>query len=114
MSPKLSSNFNDQPFLDRELLVYKIIKHELRTRIFLLLFLYPELNVSEIARKLNASKATVSRHLIEMQKDGGLEHRKEKTQGIPKYYRLPHREIKEIPSNRTTSTIRCSRESGFL
>lgn len=76
---------------NKGLIVNKIVQHPLRMEIFLLLFLYDELNVTEISRKLNRSKATVSRHLRAMQDDRILKSQERKAKGKinPLYYRLP-------------------------
>ncbi|MBD3352649.1 MAG: ArsR family transcriptional regulator, partial [Candidatus Lokiarchaeota archaeon] len=62
-------------------IVKKIVKHPLRMLIFLLLYIYPELNVTEVSKKLNRSKATVSRHLKAMKNDEILKVREEKVKG---------------------------------
>lgn len=71
--------------------IRNIVKHPLRILIFLLLYMYPSLNVTEISKKLNRSKATVSRHLKAMEEDGILISHEEKTYGkySPKIYQLP-------------------------
>jgi DNA-binding transcriptional ArsR family regulator len=72
-------------------MVRNIVKHPLRMLIFLLLYMYPSLNVTEISKKLNRSKATVSRHLKAMEEEKILVSHEEKTQGkySPKIYQLP-------------------------
>lgn len=71
--------------------LYQALKPEIRQRIFFLLFFYEELNVSEIAHKLHASKATVSRHLLAMEQDHLVESRVSpyKRSITPRFYRLP-------------------------
>ncbi|MHA1792082.1 MAG: ArsR/SmtB family transcription factor [Promethearchaeota archaeon] len=68
----------------------KIIEHPVRLRIFLSLYLYPELYVTEISKFLKMDKNTISRHLRRMEKDGILKSREVETRGKinRKYYRL--------------------------
>lgn len=88
------------PFWDLRVdaFVKSITKNVLRMQIFLLLYINPELYVIEISNKLNKSKATVSRHLNTMEKEGVLESREvpDKRNVKRKYYRLPIDKLKAI------------------
>ncbi len=62
-------------------LAYEIVKHPLRIRVFLLLYFYNELNVSQICKLLHESKTTVARHLDNMEKKEILQSRTEEVGG---------------------------------
>jgi len=91
-----------------------IDKHKLRYKIWTILELLNELNVTEISHLVKQSKATVSRVLIRMEMDGLIKSRrakKKKDEGEkipPKFYRinkeyqekiLPKTEVLEHPTN---------------
>jgi len=78
--------------------IKSITKNVLRMQIFLLLYINPELYVTEISNKLNKSKATVSRHLNAMEKEGVLKSREvpDKRNVKRKYYGLPKDKLKAI------------------
>lgn len=71
-----------------------IDKHKLRYEIWMILKLHNELNVTEISHLVKQSKSTVSRVLIQMEKDGLIksrraEKRKDEGEKIPpKFYRI--------------------------
>lgn len=88
---EISESETSEKIFKEGLIVNDIVKHPLDLQIFLILFLYEELNVTEISKKLNRSKATVSRHLKQMQEDGILVSQEKKAKGKinPLYYKLP-------------------------
>lgn len=101
--------------------IRNIVKHPLRMLIFLLLYMYPSLNVTEISKKLNRSKATVSRHLKAMEEDGILLSHEEKTLGkySPKIYQLPKSTLYSIknssrPQNDNRSELLLANISKFF
>ncbi|MHA1339110.1 MAG: ArsR/SmtB family transcription factor [Promethearchaeota archaeon] len=111
---------NDQlEILNQSIRAYKIVEkiteHPLRLSIFILLYIYNELNVSEISKKLHKSKATVSRHLKELEKSGILKSRSEKTKGKinPKYYRLP-KEILYLIKESTRKNIELNEDNNLI
>ena len=81
-----SLNFN---LVDYKLMK-RIVNPEIRLKIFLSLYLHPELYVSQLSRFLNVDKNTASRHLRKMEKEGILKSRVGKVKGKMnrKYYRL--------------------------
>jgi len=95
----ISNNLKAYSFIE------KITSHPLKFSIFILLYIYHELNVSEISKKLNKSKATVSRHLIELEKNKILVSRLENSIGKinPKYYSLPREVLYLIKSSTRAS-----------
>ncbi len=70
--------------------IKNITKNVLRMQIFLLLYIHRELYVTQISNKLNKNKATVSRHLNAMEKEGVLEAKElsDNRNLKRKYYRL--------------------------
>ncbi len=73
-------DFADQSFIGPSLMK-KIVQPEIRLKIFLALYLYPELYVSQLSRLLNLNKNTASRHLRKMKKDGILVTREQPVEG---------------------------------
>ncbi len=55
---------------DKDNVYHLFAKHELNADIWMVLNMYPELNVTEISNLVKQSKSTVSRHLNEMEADG--------------------------------------------
>jgi len=78
--------------------VKSVTKNVLQMQIFLLLYISKEMYATEISKKLNKSKATVSRHLNAMEKEGLLEVRTVPQKSGPKrkYYRLVTHPLNEI------------------
>ncbi len=71
-----------------------IDKHKLRYEIWMILKLHNELNVTEISHRVKQSKSTVSRVMIQMEKDGLVKSRiakRKKGEGVkipPRFYRI--------------------------
>ncbi len=70
--------FDKKNFINPQLME-KLVKSKVRLKIFLALYIYPKLFVSELSRILNMDKTTVSRHLNKMESDGLLESYEEET-----------------------------------
>ena len=79
-------------------IIRNITKSSLRMRIFLLLYINPELYITEISNKLNKSKATVSRHLNALEEEGVVERREvpDERNIIRKYYSLSKEKLEAI------------------
>ena len=71
-------------------LINRITKPRVRLKIFLALYLYKEMYVTEMAKLLKMDKNTISRHLNKMSKEGILQYREEKIKGRidRKYFKL--------------------------
>ncbi len=85
--------------------VQLIDKHKLRYEIWMILKLDNELNVTQISHRVKQSKSTVSRVMIQMEKDGLIKSRrakKKKGEGEkipPKFYRINEEyRIETLPS----------------
>jgi ArsR family transcriptional regulator len=74
----------DSQFLAKATLVFQILGHPLRMSITSHLA-GREMDVSEIAKSVNAKMSNVSRHLAKMQRAGVVQRRK---RGLNVYYRL--------------------------
>ncbi|MHA1377164.1 MAG: winged helix-turn-helix domain-containing protein [Candidatus Helarchaeota archaeon] len=87
---KKKQNLSLDLILQQKDLVEKLVKPKIRLIIFLILYLYSELNVTQISKLIKKNKTTVSRHLKEMEKDGIVVSREIQARGKinPKNYRL--------------------------
>lgn len=79
----------------------RILKDKLKFQIVMLLLIYHEMNVTQISNLLNQSKATVSRHLAEMEGQvveysEAFKHREIEGRITPKYYRIKEEFYKNI------------------
>ena len=84
-------------------IIKSIVKPKIRLKIFLLLFLDDsELNVSQISKKINEPKSTISRHLKKLEMAGILESQEIQTRGKinPKFYRLNRKNLYNIEQHK--------------
>ncbi|MCP4764288.1 MAG: ArsR family transcriptional regulator [archaeon] len=65
-SNKKIKDKKSKPFIDADLMK-KIVHPQIRYKIFMALYLYPELYVTELSKMLNLDKTTVARHLKKME-----------------------------------------------
>ncbi|MHA1300406.1 MAG: helix-turn-helix domain-containing protein [Candidatus Helarchaeota archaeon] len=93
--------------LQQKKLVENIVKPKIRLILFLILYLYDELNVTQISKLIKKNKTTVSRHLREMEKDEVVISREIQTKGKinPKFYRLNIEKLYNIEQHKKVDLL---------